>query len=223
VRGHARGLSGQGTGHALRIDHVLYAVRDLDAAGAEFAERYGLGSVAGGTHPGWGTANRIIPLGESYLELIAAVDPAEAAASEVGGAVLAATADGDRLFGWCVATGDLEGVARRLGLEVVEGSRARPDGTTLSWRLAGTGVGLRDGALPFFIEWDGAPELHPGAADADHRSGPSGIAWVEVSGDERRLRDWLGEDAGLPVRATDGVPSLARVAIATADGELVLS
>jgi Glyoxalase-like domain len=223
VRGHARRLPGQGTGHALRIDHVLYAVRDLDAAGAELAQRHGLGSVAGGSHPDWGTANLIIPLGESYLELIAVVDPALAATTGVGSAVGGATAEGDRLFGWCVAVDDLDAVARRLGLDLMPGSRTRPDGTTLSWRLAGTEVGLRDGALPFFIEWDGPPELHPGATPADHRCRPSGIAWVEVTGDERRLREWLGREAGLPVRVTDGVPSLARVAVATADGELVLS
>ena len=221
MRGHARRLPGEGTADALRIDHVLYAVRDLDAAGAEFAERHGLASLPGGRHPGWGTANRIIPLGESYLELIGVVDPEEAAAAGIGTAVQQATAGGDRLLGWCVATDDLEAVARRLDLTIVPGSRTRPDGSTVSWRLAGVDVGLADGALPFFIEWDGPPDLHPGAASADHRCEPLGIAWVEVTGDEQRVRDWLGEDSNLPVRVTAGPPSLARVAIATADGEIV--
>ncbi|MEA2351180.1 MAG: hypothetical protein QOG86_2121 [Thermoleophilaceae bacterium] len=212
---------GGGDSYALRIDHVLYAVRDLDVAGAEFAERYGLASLPGGTHPGWGTANRIIPLGASYLELIAAVDPAEAAASEVGSAVLEAVADGDRLLGWCAATDDLEGVARRLELDVVPGARTRPDGSTLSWRLAGTAVGLKSGAFPFFIEWEGPPSLHPGAAVAEHRVEPLGFAWVEVTGDEPRLREWLG-DADLPLRVADGPPSLSRVAIETAGGPIVV-
>jgi hypothetical protein len=58
----------------LELDHVLIAVIDLDAAASAFAADHGLDSVTGGRHPGWGTANRIVPLGETYLELVAVVD-----------------------------------------------------------------------------------------------------------------------------------------------------
>src|SRR4051794_22384701 len=74
----------------IELDHVLIAVTDLDAAGREFQSRYGLVSIAGGRHPGWGTANRIVPLGDTYLELVAAVDAAEAAGSPFGRWVAAA-------------------------------------------------------------------------------------------------------------------------------------
>jgi hypothetical protein len=207
---------------SVRIDHVLIAVADLDRAGAEFAERYGLETLPGGSHPAWGTANRIVPLGDSYVELIGVVDRERAVGSGVGNAVLTASAGGDGLLGWCVATDDIEGLARRLDLEILPGSRTRPDGTTLSWRLAGTEVGLTGGALPFFIQWDGPPELHPGATAAAHRADPSGIAWVEVSGDERRLREWLGEEADLPLRVTEGPPSLTAFAVAARGGEIVV-
>ena len=40
--------------------------------------------------------------------------------------------------------------------------------------------------------------------------------------DEERLREWLGEDADLPVRVTEGDPAVAAVAIATGGGEVVL-
>src|SRR5437764_15398189 len=71
---------GRVRGMALRIDHVVWGVEDLDRAAAGVRERHGLASVPGGRHPGWGTANRIIPLGPSYLELLAVADAAEAAA-----------------------------------------------------------------------------------------------------------------------------------------------
>jgi hypothetical protein len=54
----------------MRIDHVLYAVSNLDDAAARWAADFGLRSVPGGVHPRWGTANRIVPLGGAYLELI---------------------------------------------------------------------------------------------------------------------------------------------------------
>ena len=68
----------------MELDHVLIAVDDLEAAAKEVEERLGLASVAGGRHHGLGTANRIVPLGETYLELVAVVDDAEAAASGFG-------------------------------------------------------------------------------------------------------------------------------------------
>ena len=58
----------------LELDHVLIAVDVLDEAGRWIEERHGLTSIQGGRHTGWGTANRIVPLGGSYLELIAVVD-----------------------------------------------------------------------------------------------------------------------------------------------------
>ena len=75
---------------ALELDHVLIAVADLAAAARELEVRHGLASVEGGRHPGWGTANRIVPLGDTYLELIAVVDEAEAAESPFGRWVAAA-------------------------------------------------------------------------------------------------------------------------------------
>jgi hypothetical protein len=58
--------------------------------------------VAGGRHPGWGTANRIVPLGNTYLEVVAAVDAAEADGSPFGRWVAAAPSGGP--LGWAVRT-----------------------------------------------------------------------------------------------------------------------
>jgi len=38
----------------LRLDHVIYAVRDLEAAAARFSDEFGLGSVVGGPAHGMG-------------------------------------------------------------------------------------------------------------------------------------------------------------------------
>ena len=206
------------------MDHVIYAVDDLDAAGATLFDREGLASVPGGRHEGWGTANRIVPLGKSYLELIAVVDVEEAEGSEFGRAVRRALTEDHPLVGWVVATDDIDAVAKRLDLEVEEKSREADDGSTLSWRLAGLERAAKTGALPFFVQWDVPAEQHPGAADVRHDADPRGIAWVEVCAKKPdEVREWLGDDADdLPVRITDGDPALAAAAIDTGGGEIVL-
>jgi hypothetical protein len=208
----------------LWIDHVIYAVDDLDTAGAALFDREGLASVPGGRHAGWGTENRIVPLGKSFLELIAVVDVDEAEGSGFGRAVRRALTEDHPLVGWVVATDDIDGVAKRLDLDVEEKSRETADGSTLSWRLAGLDRAMKTGALPFFVQWDVPAEGQPGAAEVTHEADVRGIAWVEVcAGDPDEVREWLGDDAdNLPVRITDGDPGLAAAAVETDGGEIVL-
>lgn len=205
----------------MRIDHVVYGVRELEAAASRMKADFGLESIPGGRHPGWGTGNRIVPLGSSYIELLAAVDEAEAERSELGRSLLAAVADGDRFLGWCVSTDDLDAVAARLDLPVVAGTRELPDGTVLRWRSTGLDRALAEPSLPFFITWDIPEELHPGRAKADHVGSPQGIAWLEVGGDALRLNEWL-EGFELPVRVVGGPPGVLAVGIAAEPDEIVV-
>jgi Glyoxalase-like domain len=177
--------------------------------------------VAGGRHPGWGTANRIVPLGEEYVELVAVVDHAEAAASDFGRVVMRAAGDGDRFIGWAVATDDLQSIARRHDLDIVGASRGAPDGSTLRWRLAGIAHAMATGAFPFFIEWDMPAALHPARAAASHRSAPRGIVRVDLGADERALASWLGEHQ-LPLRISEGRQGLVAVTVETSAGQIVL-
>src|SRR3954464_2731302 len=105
----------------MRIDHVIYACADLDAAAARVEADLGVAAGGGGRHEGIGTHNRIVPLGGGYLELLAVADPGEAAASDLGRAVQARiAATGDGLMGWAVAVDDVEPVAARLGTATAE-------------------------------------------------------------------------------------------------------
>lgn len=158
----------------VRVDHIVYGVAGLPAAAARL-EELGLPSVEGGRHPQLGTENRIVGLGDCYLELLA-------------GPPVTALLDGeaDRLLGWAVRTDDLAAQARRLSLDVVGMNRTTPDGRELRWRVAGAGMG---GPMPFFIQW-GTP-WDPG--------GDARLAWLEVGCNGNRLREWVG-GASLPVR-----------------------
>jgi hypothetical protein len=73
--------------------------------------------------------------------------------------------------------------------------------------------------MPFFLQWDVPPDLHPGRARAGHGTRVEGITRVEVGGDGARLRDWLGDDE-LPIRVVEGPPGVRAVVLATADGAL---
>src|ERR1700682_1916265 len=107
----------------MELDHVLIAVVDLAEAGREIEVRHGLASIEGGRHPAWGTANRIVPLGDSYLELIGVVDPVKAATNPFGQWVASRASSPPRALGWAVRTSQLDEIARRLHLDVREGSR----------------------------------------------------------------------------------------------------
>ncbi len=209
------------TASATRVDHVLIAVADFAGATTDLRTEHGLATVEGGRHAGWGTANWIVPLGGSYLELVGVVDADAAATRPFGRRVRQAIADGGGLFAWCVAPADFETTVARLHLDVSTGSRLRPDGQSVRWRTAGLEVALADPSRPFFIAWDIAPREHPGLTRAAHHSSPRGIEWVEVRGDEATIRSWLGSDA-LPVRVRPGAPALLAVGISTREGEIVL-
>ena len=206
----------------LRIDHVVLAVRDLDVAADRFAQEHGLVAVAGGSHPQWGTGNRIVPLGDrQYVELIAVVDPARAATTDLGRTIAGLADEGDRWFAWCLADDDLEATAARLGLDVVPGSRTRLDGSVVSWRGAGIDDARRTADLPFFIAWDVADALHPGATRVDHPSRASEIAWVRIGGDPAALASWTAH-AALPVRIEPGPAGVRAVGLTTPAGDLVI-
>jgi glyoxalase-like protein len=205
----------------LRLDHVVYAVPDLDEAAVRFRDRFGLDSTEGGRHERWGTGNRIVPLGDQYLELVAAVDTPAAAETGFGRGVLERAAGGGGWFTIAAVADDLDAVASRLGIEVDSGSRTRPDGESIRWRMAGLDDPRREPWMPFFLIWDVSDELHPGRARVGHGLRATGLAWVEVGGDAERLRTWLGGDE-LPIRVTDDEPGIHRVAISTPDGELVI-
>ena len=202
----------------MELDQVLIPLADLSRAVSEFEGRYGLVSVEGGRHADWGTANRIVPLGDSYLELIAVVDPVEASQSALGRWM--ANARTGRPLGWAVRTDDLDAVAGRLGLNIGSGSRLRATGDLLSWRSAGIERAMAEPELSFFIEWAAGIQL-PGRLDIKHPAGATGIERLIIAGEPRRLSSWL--DGGrLPVTLGDGGSGVSGVVLSTRSGEIVV-
>jgi catechol 2,3-dioxygenase-like lactoylglutathione lyase family enzyme len=144
------------------LDHILLGCNNLDR-GIDFVEKHtGVRAAFGGVHPGRGTRNALLSLGEKhYLEIIAP-DPQQSGAPDHYG-LLKLTEP--RLVGWAAHPGDLNQFAARLRDAGIAfdgpnpGSRKRLDGRLLQWKT----LNLKDdqsGLLPFFIEWS-ADTVHP--------------------------------------------------------------
>ena len=205
----------------MAIAQVILGVRDLDTATRQFEAR-GFCVVDGGVHPGLGTANRVVPLGSSYLELLGVVDREEADGNEFGRALLRRIVDGDRLVRWSIRTNHIDRVSERLGLTPERRRRRRPDGTLLTWQAAGLELSLREAWLPFFMQWDD-PSQFPGALPVTHPVGECALAWLQLSTPEPgRLERWTEDEGELPLRVGSDGEGIDAVAIATPAGEMVI-
>ena len=158
------------------LDHILLGCSDL-RHGIDFVEQHtGVRAAFGGVHPGRGTQNALLALGERrYLEIIAP-DPQQNV-PERQNSFKSLTEP--RLIGWAAHPGNLDDFAAKLRANGVAfdgpqpGSRRRPDGRLLNWRT----LNLKDdhgGLLPFFIQWS-ADTVHP-SVDA-----PKGCALLRFS------------------------------------------
>jgi len=154
------------------LDHLIVGCSELDR-GVDFVERHtGVRAAFGGVHPGGGTRNALLSLGERrYLEIMAP-DPAQnvAPGASVPGSRPSPVAKlrelkEPRIIGWAAHRDDLEQFALQLREAKIEfvgpraGSRQRPDGKVLHWKT----LALKEdhnGLLPFFIEW-GSDSVHP--------------------------------------------------------------
>jgi hypothetical protein len=160
------------------LDHLVYAVPDLEAGVEDLARRTGVRPAAGGAHPGRGTHNALLGLGSgSYLELIAP-DPRQPTPSRPRRFGL----DGlgrARLVAWAIRVPDIEDRARRARERghdpgpVETMGRDRPDGVRLRWRLT-SGPAESPSPVPFLIDWGSSPHPSQGA--------PAGARLLELRG-----------------------------------------
>jgi catechol 2,3-dioxygenase-like lactoylglutathione lyase family enzyme len=170
------------------FDHMLLGCGDLDK-GIEFVEGHlGVRAAIGGVHPGRGSRNALLALGERrYLEIIAP-DPQQPRSSDVRQLY---KIDSPRLIEWAAHVDDIEAVVQRLtgagiAFEPVRaGARQRPNGQTLRWKA----LALKDNLgelLPFFIEWS-KDAVHP-AADSPKGCRIDRFSLARPDPDELRAR-----------------------------------
>lgn len=144
------------------VDHLVFAVPDLAEGVRQIRLKLGTEPGPGGSHPGWGTHNALLSLGEgTYLEVIAPNPVQEVEELPFGVTSLM----GARLATWATRSSELEAVverARHIGVDLGEVrslQRVRPDGSVLSWKLTDPFAPRNRGLIPFFIDWGDSP--HP--------------------------------------------------------------
>jgi hypothetical protein len=169
------------------LDHIIVGCNDLDRVVRLLEDRTGVRAIYGGVHPGRGTRNSLLSLGErSYLELMAP-DPKQ---ERLTAFPALPKLDEPKLIGWVVHTDNIDAVARKLrgsGLAFrgpADGTRKRPDGRELRWRKLDL-VDDRGGVLPSFIQWNPG-SVHP-STDAPHGCRLVRFA-VEGNADELRAK-----------------------------------
>lgn len=201
----------------MKIDHVILATRNVDACATRVLDATGLDSLAGGDHEHWGTTNRLVPVGEQYVEILGVKDLAVAEGHPIGQWVAGQSAEADRLVAVALAVDDLDAICSRLGLTPMPGARQGSDGAELSWRLAGVEASMARG-LPFFIEW--TPPSTGGLPVSATGSG-STFERLDLGGDVAELTEWLGQDVpGLNL--VGGEPGIRGVVISTPTGPVHL-
>jgi len=203
------------------LDHILWAVPDLDQGAAQFAAATGVTPAGGGSHAGFGTRNTLASLGEQlYFEVIS-VDPAQHDFKARAKRVAALGAPEMHTFG--VRGTDLDryrDTARDLGLSAsdpVAMSRRRSDGVQIQWRAIYIDDARWGDMVPFLIDWMGSE--HP------WKTTPRGCSLLEFCAlhpDADALTDIYGAlGISVPVRRAVTPGFLLR--LDTPNGEVILT
>lgn len=139
------------------IDHLVIAASTLAEGVAWAEERLGVTFAGGGEHPAMGTHNRLLRLGDLYLEVIA-IDPQAPRPTHPRWFDLDRFAGPPRLITWVARVPDLDQALARAPCPATPMQLARGD---LRWRfgVSADGTLCHAGAYPCLIEWQG--EAHP--------------------------------------------------------------
>lgn len=149
---------------SLTLDHIAISAGSLEEGVAVVEAALGVPLAGGGQHPHMATHNRLLGLGDVYLEVIAA-DPSAPRPAWPRWFDLDRFAGPPRLTNWICRTDDLD--AALAAAPAGTGTPVSLQRGDYRWRMAVPGDGILpfDNAYPALIEWQG--DLHPARALPD--------------------------------------------------------
>ncbi len=203
------------------LDHIVYAAPDLAAGTAAVEALVGMAAAPGGPHPGVGTRNTLMSLGDDvYLEIIAP-DP-EQSDPPNGRPFGIDKMNGGRLITFAVHASDGETIHDVTAAMSACGedpgpvsamSRVKPDGEEIHWSLT-TSAG--PGLVPFVINW--GDTTHPATVT------PTGCTLVSLAGthpDPDHINA-LYSAIGIEVAVTAGDAASLEATLDTPNGRVTL-
>ncbi|WP_373895100.1 VOC family protein [Virgibacillus sp. CBA3643] len=144
----------------LAIDHIVIAAKDPAQAAHDFGQFYKVKTVEGGKHDNWGTYNYLAYFeNECYIEWIGIFDEGIAKKSVnplIQQVVEAFRIHFEGVIQFALRTKNMDQYIDHFDAEHVAytgpipGSRVRPDGSILQWRMLFPESNV---PLPFLIEW----------------------------------------------------------------------
>lgn len=179
------------------VDHLVIAVRDLEAAAKDYAA-LGFTVVPGGRHTGIGTYNQLIAFQDgAYLELIGFYEPRD------DHRWWTPLQRGGGLVDYCLQTDDLPGDTRALraaGVDIGDPepkNRKRPDGVEVRWVFS-LSRGEHRGIAPFVItDETGRDERVP--RERTHANRVTGVGSLTIAvEDVATARGWYAHVLGRP-------------------------
>lgn len=166
------------------VDHLVYICQDLQAGMAAVEKLTGVLPSYGGHHPGLGTHNALLSLGDTaYLEIIAP-DPSQEAPARPRVFGLDESLPDGLISAFCVHPTGSHTTIQRLAaaLQHARGrsepealrqqSRVAPSGESVHWTFSSPWAART--ALPFLIDWAGSPT-------SPHHNAPRGCQLVQMS------------------------------------------
>jgi hypothetical protein len=204
------------------IDHLVYAVSDLNAGIAQIERLLGVRAAHGGKHTGRGTHNALLSLGGgTYLEIIAP-DPHQADPPTPRPFGLDRRRE-PGLVTFAVRVPDIEHraeQARAAGYDpgvVLTMSRHLPNGDELRWELSANLELPGDGVVPFLIQWEPGP--HP----ADTAPAGARLADLEAEHPRPEVVGVMLEALGVEMTVTESARPALIATIEGPNGTVVLT
>ncbi|UJL47014.1 VOC family protein [Virgibacillus sp. NKC19-16] len=150
----------------LAIDHIVVAAKDPAQAAHDFGKKYHVTTIEGGKHDNWGTYNYLAYLeNECYIEWIGIFD--EGIADKSANPLIQQLASAFRInfegvMQFALRTESMDEYIKHFDAKhiaytgPIPGSRARPDGSALQWRML---FPESNKQLPFLIEWSNGKNM----------------------------------------------------------------
>ena len=203
------------------IDHIVYAVANLERSIEIFTKATGLKVYPGGEHPDWGTHNAIVRIGEqTYLEFIAKKKSSQPVHKQTWMGL--DLIESDKITRWALASKDVELDAKYLKkynedlATIVIGSRAIDEHKMLNWLMTTVLPSPWVEPAPFLIDWKKSE--HPTAAIPQNCS----IKSFTIEHAESEVLKKLLEKLQCPIEVYTTHSTQLKLVLDTPKGEIVI-